>query len=238
MSPAGAGRSARKSVAERIARSASSRPIHGAIRPTEPPAPNPRARPVNYTAATAGRTAQPNHSPRPFKTERAIPHATRLPPAKLRPRQPNPASRTPVTTPKNIFQAENRRLQPDSNRGQRGKQLAHTLQTAKKHIDCFIGEIEPPIKRGEVTSLEGQPLIDRARAIVSAMRDDKPKAISDAERLNREIRKGLAMAGCPPGVAVSPRAPRQLLNRGLPGQTGTERPRMEQLLAGYGLARY
>jgi hypothetical protein len=29
-----------------------------------------------------------------------------------------------------------------------------------------------------------------------------------------------------------------LLNRGLPGQTGTERPRMEQLLAGYGLARY
>lgn len=91
-----------------------------------------------------------------------------------------------------------------STRGQRGKQLARTLQTAKKHIEKgkgtaakpllepFIGQIELLIKRGELTAAEGRPLIDTVRAIMSALEDNNPKTISGTEQLNREIRNGLA----------------------------------------------
>jgi hypothetical protein len=109
---------------------------------------------------------------------------------------------------------------------------------SKSLLESFIREIELLIKRGELTAADGQPLIDSARAIINALEDNNPKAISQTEQLNQEIRQGLAIMGYPPGVPVSARVPRQLLNSGLLSGAGIERQQMEQQLMGYRLARY
>jgi hypothetical protein len=115
--------------------------------------------------------------------------------------------------------------------------FGYTIKS-KSLLESFIGEIEPVIKRGELTTAEGQPLIDSARTIINALEDNNSKAISQTEQLNQEIRQGLAIMGYPPGVPASARVPRQLLNSGLLSGAGIERQQMEHQLMGYRLARY